>query len=212
MTATPRGHCLALWFLAAVALMGTACSSTDTTADPIGEPVADVAAGDVSWLASQTSHSGRIEFTDGEATQLVMDGIDPHTITFSDRPERLTDVMDTATYVDQWDEMFADSAPNAVLVEHRPDGETDSLVVVLSRPMLDTTSRTLTYDIEVLADEMHPESVRGLTGDVHDEAPTEFRAATLFIDGEPPPDVTPPDLRDVTCAEAGTYCPEYNPS
>lgn len=155
--------------------IATGCSLGDSAASGAG-------ADDVSWLFSQTSDSGRVELIDGEVTTLVMGGVDLHTIMFADRPARLTQVIDTTTIIAQWDEMFADSAPNAVLVEHHPDGETDSLVVVLSLPVLDAASRTLTYDIEVLADEAHPESVRGLTGDVHDEAPTEFGAASLFID------------------------------
>ena len=36
-----------------------------------------------------------------------------------------------------------------------------------------------------IADEEHPESLSGLTGEVHDEAPTEFLAASLFIDDMP---------------------------
>jgi hypothetical protein len=136
----------------------------------------------VSWLASQTADGGRIEFTEGVATRLVLEGIDAHTIMFSDRPDRLTDVVDTAAIAEQWDELFADSAPNAVLVEHRPDGETDSLVVVLTNPVLDLAGGTLSYDIEVLADEDHPDAIDGLTGDVHEEPPSEFLAASLFID------------------------------
>lgn len=167
--------------LVPLALMTAACSGTDTNADPIGDPVADEA-DEVSWLASQTAEGGRIEFTAGVVTRLVLDGIDLHTIMFSDRPDRLTDVVDTAAITEQWNDLFADSAPNAVLVEHRPDGETDSLVVVLTNPVLDLAAGTLSYDIEVLADEDHPESIAGLVGNVHDDAPTEFRAASLFID------------------------------
>src|SRR5690606_18986301 len=118
----------ARWFLVPFALMAAACSTSDGTsaADPV-EPNGD----EVSWLASQTADGGRIEFTEGVATRLVLEGVDAHTIMFSDRPDRLTDVVDTAAIAEQWDELFADSAPNAVLVEHRPEGETDSLVVVL---------------------------------------------------------------------------------
>jgi hypothetical protein len=181
MSTTPRIHRASLVCLAAVAVMAAACSSTDTTADAIGDPVANQAA-EASWLFSQTSDSGRIEFTNGVPTRLVMVAVDLHTIMFSDRPDRLTDVVDTSWFTDRWDKMFADSPPNAVLVEHHPDGETDSLVVVLSRPVLDTATQTLSYDIEVLADEDHPDSVRGLIGESHDETPTKFRAASLFID------------------------------
>lgn len=187
----------ALIGLVSVALIVASCSSDDTSADrePVtsaagetGEPVAqsadDTAA---SWLASQTAEGGRIEFTDGEPTTLVLHGIDDHTVMFSDRPDRLTDIIDTAAITEQWAEMFADSAPNAVLVEHRPAGDTDSLVVVLTNPVLDTAARTLSYDIEVLADEDHPESVSGLVGNVHDDPPMEFAAASLFIDNTRPP-------------------------
>ena len=154
--------------------MATACSSGDTAAG--GE------ADDVSWLFSQTSDSGRLELTDSGATRLVMSGVDLHTIMFADRPDRSVEVIATATITEQWDEMFASSAPNAVLVEHEPDGPTDSLVVILSSPDLDIATGTLSYNIEVLADEDHPDSISELTGNVHNEPPTEFGDVTLFID------------------------------
>lgn len=170
--------------LVPLAMTAGACSSSDTTANALGDPVADEAGetSEVSWLASQTAEGGRIESPDGVPTRLVLDGIDAHTIMFSDRPDRLSDVVDTSAFIEQWGDLFADSAPNAVLVEHRPGGATDSLVVVLTDPVLDIDAGTLSYTIEVLADEDHPESISGLVGDVHDSAPTEFRAASLFID------------------------------
>jgi len=205
MTTMSRGRLALLCCLGAIVPMTAACSGGDTDAAPIGDPVAADADADdeVSWLASQTADSGRIEFTDGRATGLVMEGVDPHTIMFSDRPDRLADVVDTGGFTDRWDEMFADSAPNAVLVEHLPSGPTDSLVVVLSRPVFDRASSTLRYDIEVLADERPPDSVQGLAGEVHEEAPGDFRSASLFIDDAvcyeskqpycpPPPEEKPP--------------------
>jgi hypothetical protein len=170
---------VALCCVGVLTVMATACSISDTPADGAG-------ANDISWLFSQTSDSGRLELTDGEVTRLVMSGVDLHTIMFADRPDRLTEVIDTATITEQWDEMFADSAPNAVLVEHQPDGATDSLVVVLRRPVLDTVAGTLSYDIEVLADEQHPDSIDGLVGDLHDDPPAKFGAVSLFIDNAPP--------------------------
>lgn len=168
----------ALCCLGVLTVTTTACSISDPPADGAG-------ADDVSWLFSQTSDSGRLEVTDGEAARLVMNGVDLHTIMFADRPDRLTEVIDTATITEQWNEMFADSAPNAVLVEHRPDGEADSLVVVLRRPVLDTVAGTLSYNIEVLADEDHPDSIDGLVGDLHDDPPATFGAVSLFIDNAP---------------------------
>lgn len=164
--------------LGVLAVMATACASDD--------PAAGGADG-ASWLFSQTSDSGRLELTDSGVTRLVMSGVDPHTIMFADRPDRAAEVIDTATITDSWAEAFAGSAPNAVLVEHQPDGAADSVVVVLRRPVLDPVARTLSYDIEVLADEQHPDSVEGLIGEMHDDPPADFGAVTLFIDaGETP--------------------------
>ena len=162
----------------------SACSNTDTSASAEAAVVEEAAA--PSWLFTQTSDSGRIEMTDGQATRLVMGDVDLHTIAFSDRPDRLTDVIDTGAMTDRWSDTFGDDPPNAVLVEHQPGGETDSLVMVLRRPVFDATARTLSYDIEILADEAHPESIEGLTGQVHQVPPTEFRAVSLFIDSTNP--------------------------
>ena len=185
----------ALCCVGALALFPSACSDTDSSAEAAA--VDDGAGDEASWLYSQTADSGRLEMTDGQVTRLVMNDIDPHTIAFSDRPERLTEIVDTGTLTDAWNEMFGDDPPNAVLVEHQPEGETDSLVVVLREPVFDATARTLTYDVEVFADEQHPESLTGIVGDVHAVPPTEFRAVSLFIDCTiipPPPDTTPPTL------------------
>ena len=194
----------ALCCLAVIALFITACSDLDATGDASAGDDAEAAA--PSWLFTQTAEGGRFEVTDGRVTRLVMTDVDLHTIAFSDRPDRLTEVAGTEGMTDAWDEMFGDDPPNAVLVEHSPAGETDSVVVVLRRPVFDASARTLTYDVEVLADEQHPESVEGLAGEVHEVPPTEFRAVSLFIDDTtcappgvittclipPPPPLTPP--------------------
>ena len=176
----------------------TSPAQADRVADPADGAAADDGA-EPSWLFSQTSDTGRLEMTDGEATRLVMNDVDLHTIEFSDRPDRVAEIIDTAALTDAWEATFGDDPPNAVLVEHRPDGETDSLVLVLRRPVFDATARTLTYEVEILADEEHPESIEGLAGEVHQVPPTEFEAVSLFIDSghdiiPPPPPLTPPPV------------------
>ena len=121
-----------------------------------------LAAGEVSWLYSQTADGAELDDLGGGAYRLIMRGVDPHTIQFSDRPDRLVEIIDTARLVHHWPELFADSAPNAVLVEHEPSGETDSLVVVLTDPIYDMAARTLSYGVEILADELYPERLVAL--------------------------------------------------
>ncbi|MEY3656514.1 MAG: hypothetical protein RL114_872 [Actinomycetota bacterium] len=136
---------------------------------------------EVSWLYSQTSDSGELDDLGGGRYHLVMRGVDYHTVQFSDRPDRLVKILDTADFVHHWDEMFASSAPNAVLVEHEPDGSTDSLVVVLQKPHFDYENDEITYEAQVLADEFHPERLKKLAN-AHPEPPANMRAVSLFID------------------------------
>jgi hypothetical protein len=183
--------------IGALAVVLAGCSSAES---PTAGAVDSTDQEEVSWLYTQTADSGRLEMTDGQATKLVLNDVDPHTIAFSDRPERLTDIVGTEAMTDMWDELFGDDPPNAVLVEHSPEGDTDSVVVVLRRPVFDPSTGTLSYDIEVLADEQHPATIEGIGGDVHEVPPTEFRAVSLFIDDAttttniipPPSDYTVP--------------------
>lgn len=140
-----------------------------------------LATGEISWLYSQTADGAELDDLGDGAYRLILRDVDPHTIQFSDRPDRLVEVIDTARLVHNWDTLFADSAPNAVLVEHEPSGGTDSLVVVLTDPMYDIAARTLSYAVEILADELHPERLTALV-DHHQRPPVAMRAVSLFID------------------------------
>jgi hypothetical protein len=170
----------AVAILASLGLLATACSGSGSGTDQADAAKAEAAM--PSWLFSQTADSGHFEVEGGQIETLVLQNVDPHTIMFSDRPDRLVELIDTAEISGQWGEMFADSLPNAVLVEHEPDGATDSLVVVLDAPAYDPTTRVLTYAVEILADEAHPERISDFVGELHDEAPLEFEAVSLFID------------------------------
>lgn len=145
---------------------------------------------DISWLYSQSANSAELIGQGGDKYELVMKGVDIHTIMFADRPDRDVEVVTTQKIVDGWETAFASSAPNAVLVEHEPSGETDSLVVVLRSPKYDSVRDILTYQVELLADEEHPERLKQMAN-VHDEAPLEFSAVSLFIDNVTTPGGAP---------------------
>jgi hypothetical protein len=199
MTTIGRGRMAALACLAAVASMAVACSSGDTTAEPVGDPVADTsaettaattdspddAAADTtaeapSWLFTVTSTGGTFS-TDADGTQtLTLSGIDPGVTAFTDRPDRDAAVVPADRFVQEWPSMFEDSAPNAVLVEHEPSGESDSFVVTLFDPVLD--GNTLSFTAEIVDGEDHSEQIPGLTATPHREPPASFRTVSLFID------------------------------
>ncbi len=81
---------------------------------------------------------------------LTLSGINPTTLYFSDRPERIVGHVPTDVFVDQWDkgeDNFAADPPNAAL-SILSGGEPQEVVVVLKAPRL--KSGNLVYNVEVL--------------------------------------------------------------
>ena len=143
-----------------------------------------------SWLFSHTASAGSlVKKSDGGYT-LTLTGIDPHVMAFTDRPVRDSVILSAAQLIEQWPALFADSPPNAVLVEHNPSGNTDSVVLTLTNPRLTTPATasatsadtaTLTFDAALITAE-HPANLKRLTRGIHKTAPTAFANASLFID------------------------------
>jgi hypothetical protein len=99
---------------------------------------------------------------------LTLSGVNPATLYFSDRPERVVGHLTTNQFVGQWgdgDDSFAEDPPNAVLSFVPTDGEMPrEAVVVLRDPSVSDDS--VSYAIDVL------------DGGV----PAEGGACTLFVD------------------------------
>lgn len=135
-----------------------------------------------SWLFSHTSDSGSFQDNGDGTFTLTLNNIDPHIIAFTDRPDRDSAIIDTADLVADWPDLFADSAPNAVLVEHQPTGAANSVVVTLDNPEL--AGATLTFEAVLLAEEV-PASVANHAGTIHLTPPETFQEASFFIDDVP---------------------------
>ncbi|WP_137392435.1 hypothetical protein [Rhodoligotrophos defluvii] len=113
------------------------------------------------WLFVQTADS----FTSDGKT-LTLKGINPQTLMFSDRPERMTGDASTAKFVEFWNkgkDSFEKDPPNAS-ISTGVDGKTDIVIVELLNPRLE--GDTLTYDIKPLSGEL----------------PQSGQQATIFID------------------------------
>jgi hypothetical protein len=84
---------------------------------------------------------------------LILRGVTPSTLYFSDRPQRAVGHMTTADFVDLWatgENSFEADPPNAVLAFLEPGGEVpEDAVVVLRQPNLDGGG-DLAYSIDVL--------------------------------------------------------------
>ena len=112
-----------------------------------------------------------------------MNDVSPHTIAFSDRPERKSGLRPTREFVQNWGsgpDSFAQNPPNAVLEVILPDLRPVAAVVVLSNPVYTAKQNKLTYDVKVIGDSTS--KFHQIHGDVK-TLPGHFKTTSLFIDG-----------------------------
>lgn len=136
--------------------------------------------GQVSWLFSHTSDGATLAPNPDGTYKLMLTGADQHVIAFTDRPGRDAAIISTADLVDAWPTMFADSDPNAVLVEHEHAQAADSMVVELSDPVW--AGDSLTFSAKIKADEAIGTSLRQIANVLHDDVPATLSKVSLFVD------------------------------
>jgi len=86
--------------------------------------------------------------------RLILNGIAPTTLMFSDRPKRVTGHLPTEEFLNSWgdgEDSFADDPPNAVLSIFSEE-EVNDVVVVLQDPQID--GDRFSYQVEILDGEM----------------------------------------------------------
>lgn len=144
-----------------------------------GEP-SDKAVARESWLFSHTADAATIVAGDGGSLTITLNGVDSHVVMFADRPYRDARVVGAPKFYGKWADVFGSSAPNAVLVEHSPRGETDSLVVTIASARL--AADQLVIQAKLLEAENIPPSLRSLVGGVHKSTPAKVMDVSIFID------------------------------
>lgn len=155
--------CLTLLVLAGSALSQQKPAAERATKSKLKvlSPEEAKAIGKVDLLFVQNAQSVTID-----RDKLIMKGVSPTTLWFSDRPERLVGHLTTKAFMPFWSEgsdSFAANPPNATL-SVLDGGKSEDIVVELRNPKL--SNDELSYDVQVLA------------GNV----PTKGGACSLFID------------------------------
>lgn len=158
---------IAVLILAGGVLWITRESSQGASADDDG----------ASWLFSLAAEGGTMEEGADGTYRLTLTGIDDPITAFTDRPDRDAGLLPLERAVQSWPQVFADAAPNAVLIEHTPTGDSDSFVVVLTNPTL-VSATSLAFDAALVPSDVEPTGVNNL----YPVPPRAFRAASLFID------------------------------
>ncbi len=133
----------------------------ETTTPVESEEVSTPASDELQLLFVQTADSATL--ADGV---LVMGGINPATLYFSDRPNRVAGHLTTEEFVNTWgegDDSFASNPPNATLSILTGD-QPQEIVVVLTDPTIEDGA--LVYNVNII------EGAEAATGG----------ACSLFID------------------------------
>jgi len=137
-----------LWAVAAalvsIGLTGCASSQTSSSRSDAAHPSAK-AVKKVDFLFVQTAKG-----FSHENGRITLRGVNPVTISFSDRPERIAGHMPTGKFIPMWSQgqdSFLSNPPNATLSVFRGDS-VSSTVVVLRNPRL--VGDDLSYEVRVL--------------------------------------------------------------
>ena len=126
---------------------------------------------------------------------LTLDGANPQTVYFSDRPERIFGLATTSAFLEGLG-FTPDDPPNAALVVTNESGAEDVLIIELFDPVWDESTGTLTYTVQFLAEYAEPGLAFAALRQTDFEMPERFGQGGLFVDG---------------CSDGRIYCHQRNP-
>ncbi len=143
-----RGALCSIFALATLA----SCTSTETASTQGTSPITWATAGKPSGKMDvlYVQNAKNVTLNNGK---LVLRGVNPNTVCFTDRPDRLAGHLPTSEFVPLWSQgkdSFLKDPPNATLSIFSGDKVSD-VVVEISNPVL--VGNTLTYNAKVLEGE-----------------------------------------------------------
>lgn len=135
----------------------------------------------VQLLFVQVAESGTAT-PEGNEARISLAHESGQTLYFSDRPERLAGVVDTASFLDELATLAADP-PNAALVFQTEQADPTLRLVTVELTAPHASAGSIDYLVRII----DPTTTGTLTADdpslVVDSLPPAFARATLFIDG-----------------------------
>ncbi len=139
------------------------------------------------FLLVQQADTGslRPSNTDSGTYLLTMSGIKPHTLIFSDRPNRTVGSWTMTDFISRWEsgaDSFADDPPNAVLLSHsQADGKEYAITLELNNPVFNGPGGWVSYTATILS-ETNPDDL-AISSDRHmEDFPDILHNPALFID------------------------------
>jgi len=135
----------------------------------------DTSSSELRFLFIQSAQSGSLSQINDTAYTLELNDVTDKTVSFSDRPYRIVESIDTSEFVGNWstgEDSFAIDPPNAALVvldNSDITSEEDIALIELFNPVYDEEANALTYDAI-------PDNATSI------DLPDEFGQATMIID------------------------------
>jgi hypothetical protein len=186
--------------VAALSVAGTHLVTAQDATPVAGDTLPDTvhlgaAAPPSEFLFVQSFASGSIVPVDGQSDlfTLRLDGTNPQTVFFSDRPERVFGLATTSAFLEGLG-FSPDDPPNAALVVTTEDGDEDVVIIELLDPVWDEASGALTYTVQMLSDYEESGLAYAALQQTDYDLPEQFGQGGLFVDG---------------CSNDRLYCYQY---
>jgi len=159
-----------------LSVLVVACASTPSNTAPKNAAV--------SLLYVQTASSGTFEPVAGSVNKyrLVLNGVSPSVVYFSDRPNRMAghtsmnDFLKRIGFSGKLD-------PNAAIDIEGGAADADLIIAALDKPAYDAPSATLSYEVSIL--ETPRAGLAMFSKRMDKRLPPRFGAVALFIDNAP---------------------------
>ncbi len=139
------------------------------------------------WLFVQSATSGSLKKIKGDPKhyRLILKGVSPSMIAFTDRPARKGRIRTVNTFVNNWKsykgkDNYRENPPNASLVLSS-NGFEDVIVVCLKNPKYNRRNQTLSYKVKFI-ELVNNHKQRNLRVAVRRGMPKRFHRIVLFID------------------------------
>lgn len=111
----------------------------------------------ISWSFVQTANEGILYKVSGSEYKLLLNGVSPYITTFGLRPNRMTKLLDTMSFISTWNfgqNNFGNNAPNALIVASAinevPNKNQTFYLATLSSPKYDADNNRVSYVVKFL--------------------------------------------------------------
>ncbi|PVZ95844.1 hypothetical protein DDQ50_05110 [Amnibacterium flavum] len=164
---------------AVVAMVLSGCAMSSTSEQGSSYEAASNADDSANYLFVQEATSGTFLPSSDDYYDLVLTGVEDHTVYFADRPTRDAGSLPTDQFISTFN--WAPVAPNAAIVLRHGDSDAQTLAVTLDEPSYDASAGTVRYRAKTLGTTANTD-LASFDDSLDASIPESFDDVALFID------------------------------